>query len=240
MATKHQILAEIKRVAAERGGNVGLRTFLRLSGLSEHELLGRHWSTWSAALGEAGVTAASFFRPKTDERLVLEAVAKLTQRLRKWPSQNEMLLERRTDTSFPSIKVIRRLNAESSLASRVAEFCADRADLSSVRAISLRQATLTTPTRTLLGPALVDGYVYMMRSGRRYKIGHTNSPSRRHREVRLDLPDPTTLVHSIATDDPSGIETYWHQRFSSKRIRDTEFFHLTAADIAAFKRRKYQ
>ena len=80
----------------------------------------------------------------------------------------------------------------------------------------------------------------MMRSGRRYKIGHTSSPSRRHREVRLDLPDPTDLVHSIETDDPSGIEKYWHRRFETKRVRDTEFFTLDASDVATFKRRKYQ
>jgi hypothetical protein len=80
----------------------------------------------------------------------------------------------------------------------------------------------------------------MMRSGRRYKIGHTTSPVRRHREVRLELPDPTVLVHSIETDDPSGIEAYWHNRFRAKRVRDTEFFTLDANDVAAFKRRKYQ
>ena len=91
-----------------------------------------------------------------------------------------------------------------------------------------------------IGRVPITGYVYMMRSGRRYKIGHSNSPSRRHREVRLDLPDPTTVVHTIATDDPNGIEAYWHARFQSKRVRDTEFFNLDAGDVAAFKRRRYQ
>jgi len=92
----------------------------------------------------------------------------------------------------------------------------------------------------ILGPNPISGYVYMMRSGRRYKIGHTNSPSRRHREVRLDLPDPTSIVHTIATDDPVGIESYWLGRFEAKRVRHTEFFNLDASDLAAFKRRKYQ
>ncbi len=87
---------------------------------------------------------------------------------------------------------------------------------------------------------VTKGYVYMMRSGRRYKIGKTNSPTRRHREVRLDLPEATVLVHSIETDDPTGIEAYWHRRFSEKRVRDTEFFTLDASDVAAFKRRSFQ
>ena len=48
------------------------------------------------------------------------------------------------------------------------------------------------------------------------------------------------MVHTIATDDPNGIEAYWHARFQSKRVRDTEFFNLDAGDVAAFKRRRYQ
>jgi hypothetical protein len=45
----------------------------------------------------------------------------------------------------------------------------------------------------------------------------------------------------IKTDDPVGIERYWHQRFADKRVRpDAGWFDLSAADLAAFKRRTYQ
>jgi len=80
----------------------------------------------------------------------------------------------------------------------------------------------------------------MMRSGRRYKIGYTNSPNRRFREVRIELLDPTHIVHTIETDDPAGIEGYWHRRLASKRVLDTEFFELDSNDVAIFKRRTYQ
>ena len=86
----------------------------------------------------------------------------------------------------------------------------------------------------------VQGYVYMLRSGKHYKIGFTNSPVRRFREVRIELPSETVQVHTVETDDPKGIEAYWHKRFAGKRIRDSEWFELSADEVRAFKRPKYQ
>ena len=182
----------------------------------------------------------SFQRPRTPEDAVLEAFAQLVVRLGKWPTENELSLERLRDSSFPSLTVIRRLRKERSFKTNLLKHCGDREDLAPAKAVAAHQPESASDDLTPLRRASIQGHVCMMRSGKRCKIGHTNSPARRHREVRLDLPDPTTLVHSIETDDPTGIEAYWHRRFASKRVHDTEFFELDASDIAAFRRRKYQ
>ena len=67
------------------------------------------------------------------------------------------------------------------------------------------------------------------------KIGKTNDTVRRGNELRIQLPEKTDLIHSIKTDDPSGIEAYWHKRFEEKRMQG-EWFNLSSADVKAFKR----
>jgi hypothetical protein len=84
-----------------------------------------------------------------------------------------------------------------------------------------------------------DGFVYLIRWEHRYKIGRSDDPNRALREIRAQLPTPAAIIHTIQTDDPVGIEANWHQRFADRRLRG-EWFDLTAADLKAFQRRKFQ
>lgn len=56
-------------------------------------------------------------------------------------------------------------------------------------------------------------------------------------EIGLELPEKIKPIHYVETDDPSGIEAYWHNRFKSKNING-EWFKLSTEDIKTFKKWK--
>ena len=153
------------------------------------------------------------------------------------PGKNEMELYRRTDPAFPTTNTLRRhFGNREDLTAALRRHCSSTPELSEVLGLLPVSAP---PTRASTSPKTVDGWVYLIGSGGHFKIGKSDDLERRVKEIRIALPEAATMVHSIRTDDPSGIEAYWHRRFADRRANG-EWFKLTPADVSAFKRRKFQ
>lgn len=236
--TRDFIISEMQRVAVDLGRAPGRREFLNASGIKESDWMGRFWARWGDALEAAGLKPNELQTSFSDEHL-LESLARLTRDLGKFPTNPEMRLARRTDSTFPNDKTFRRFGNREGLVSRLLQFCRSRSEYDDVSALcpvatSTDEAALEGRTK----PNDVFGFVYLLKSGRFHKIGRSNAAGRRERELAIQLPDKAQNVHVIATDDPIGIEKYWHDRFASRR-KNGEWFELTADDLKAFKRRKF-
>ena len=131
----------------------------------------------------------------------------------------------------------KRFGSQAGMTLAVREFCLMQPGWEDVLALC-PEATPMTSGLALSANDVPDGYVYLMKSVRYYKIGKTNHVGRREREVMVQMPEALKTVHSIITDDPAGIEDYWHRRFSGKR-KNGEWFDLSLEDVTAFRRRKF-
>jgi hypothetical protein len=233
------ILREIRRTAEANGGvPLGRLRFFNETGIKEYDWRGKFWARWNDAVREAGYVPNEAQGAYQDEFLLGEFVA-LSRELGHLPTDSEMRLKVRSNPRFPSTKSFRRFGSKAELVRQVAEYCRSRAGHLEVLAMCEQYAPRgPVALEDARIPAEEFGFVYLIKSGRFYKIGRSNAAGRREREIVLQLPEKASPVHVLRTDDPAGIEAYWHNRFREKR-KNGEWFELDANEVAAFRRRKF-
>jgi len=136
------------------------------------------------------------------------------------------------------MSALRRLGNKEKRVSKIAAFCKKDKGYDDVYNICLTILPKSIPLDDAKDKNEKFGCVYLIKSGKFFKIGKTDHLGRRTYELGIQLPESVELVHKIQTDDPIGIEKYWHNRFEQKRKRG-EWFELKNEDIRAFKRRKF-
>jgi len=236
---KAQILEAIRRLAAANGGKApGSQRFESETGLGKADWYPKYWLRWGDAIRDAGCEPNSLTISFSEEFLIQKYVD-LTRELGRFPIEGDLMVKRRGDRTFPNRDAFSRLGNKSERVAKILAYC--RTSDAFKDAIPLVAAAVVAQSLDKDGAPddPPTGYVYLFRHGsrREYKIGRTNNPMRREGEIGVELPQALDPIHVIETDDPAGIETYWHRRFSEKRLKN-EWFALTAADVRAFKRWK--
>ena len=246
MKDKQFILSEIRRTADLNGGKpVGQTRFRTETSIAPHEWLGVYWARWGDALTEAGFSPIEWVQPSDEEQMLIE-IARLVRKYGQYPARAEILLEKRTNSAIPAPDVLlRRLGTKAEIVEKVRRYCDEQEEYADVSAILATAARLEASSDGIPnGQAAsksqqVSGYVYLVKSGSRYKIGCSENHWRRKSELHKQTPEGITEIHTIsAIDDPVGIERYWHERFKDKRLHG-EWFDLSPEDISAFKKRKF-
>lgn len=238
--SREEIISEVKRTAAKnRGKPLGRVAFQTQTGIKQSDWVGRYWARWSEVLKEAGFEPNKLTEP-LDESVLLTCLADFAIELDRVPVYNELRLRKQTHPSFPSHNTFSRLGPRPQLVAKLLAFCSGKSEYATLLQ-QLQTEFASNPPQdhaAVSSAESEDGFVYMVRMGKHYKIGKTFAVPRRHREIALELPEKLEPVHVIRTDDPSGIEAYWHKRFQEKRT-NSEWFALSPDDVRIFKKRKF-
>jgi Meiotically up-regulated gene 113 len=235
---KQHILEEIRRTAKANGGDpLGTQKFLTETGIKKSDWHGKYWVRWGDALREAGLTPNQMAEAY-DEGVLIAKLISLSRELGRFPVEGDLRMKSRNDPEFPSHGAFNRLGPKNQRVLKVAEHCRTHEGFQDVLELCADVVDRKQhPHETESGTDEM-GFVYLIRSGRYCKIGRSNSSGRREYELAIQLPERASKVHEIRTDDPVGIEAYWHNRFESKR-KNGEWFDLSPLDIKAFRRRKF-
>jgi Meiotically up-regulated gene 113 len=237
---KQHILTEIKRTAATNGGvPLGVSKFSKETGIKDSDWSGKIWARWGDALREAGFEPNQL-QTAYSEDMLIEKFIGLARELGRFPVASEVKMKARSDDGFPWHNTFARFGSKQQFATRILDYCKARAGYEDIIALCTPIATVAREkaAQDEIEPEEIIGFVYLMKSGRHYKIGRSNATGRREYELAIQMPEKLTTVHTIRTDDPAGIEDYWHRRFAEKR-KNGEWFDLAGADVKAFKRRKF-
>ena len=233
---KERIIAEIRRTTQENGGQpLGVKRFSNETGITEyawHE----HWPRFSEALAEAGFAPNQLTTAYSDD-LMIEKLVGLMRIYKRIPTASELRIARKTDQLLPSASTYDHFGTKTQKAKKIMEYTQGKQGYDDIEVMCediLASETSRSGTEDKL-PEMPIGEVYLFKSGRYYKIGMTKDIVRRGSELRIQLPERIDLIHSIATDVPSGIVAYSHRRFAEKRMNG-EWFDLNGSDIRAFKR----
>ena len=237
---KDYIIEEIIRTAKENGGTpLGKQRFASETGIKESHWTGIYWMKWSDAVKESGFVPNTFQLAYGNELLLIKLI-ELIKELGRLPTSAEILLKNRQDKSFPSVNAFRRLGKQNERIKKIIEYSQSNQEYTNILEICIPLYNLDERTDETKVEKSSEKFrfVYLVKSGRYYKIGRSNDAERRAYELRLQMPEKLELIHKIRTDDSIGIEEYWHKRFKDKR-KNGEWFELTRQDVEIFKRRKF-
>jgi hypothetical protein len=236
---KEHILNEIKRLAAESGGKApGKIQFEQETGIAEHDWSGKLWVRWSDAIVEAGLTPN-----KMQERLsndfVMDKYADVCRHFGRPPTMAELRFYARQTPNFISHNTFsKHFGSKNGVIAALRDRAIERGEEDLVAILPEAAASPSTP-EPAKSTKVFEGWVYLLQSGGHFKIGRSDELEKRVKQIAVSLPEKVELVHAIRTDDPPGIETYWHRRFADRRA-NVEWFKLSPADVRAFKKRKFQ
>jgi len=150
------------------------------------------WVNWGDALEEAGFPRNKF-TTAIDENVLFEKYIALVRELGHSPVHSELRRKQKMDSLFPTDNVfLFRFGGKEKLIAALSNYCGSTPGHDDVLALCRDYLKKSTPESASFeaspSAAISYGYVYLIKSGRHYKIGYTNSVGRREWELGIKIP----------------------------------------------------
>lgn len=251
MLIKEEVIKKLQKWATENGGKTpGEQNFYEYVEIGIYDLRKLGWANWRELVLDAGLTPNKFDKTKYSREQLCNLFIEAIREKGKWPTRGELEVKHHKDSSFPDAGTFYRklgLVLTGDLASKILDYVKDRREYKDVIDICNSFLEKLEENTTPKEPSFTGdiGYVYLLKSklgnATAYKIGKTNDPERRVMELNQPS-NEQNLIWKIETDDPAGVEKYWHDRFELKRLyprkAKSEWFKLNSSDVKVFKRWK--
>lgn len=243
MLTKEEIIKELQKYAKELGNktpsekNVYENTSI---GIMDRR---KYWANYGELVQEAGLTPNTFDKTKYTDKQLFKFLIEVIREKKKWPTRGILEVKHHNNPSFPDYSTFtRKFGLTNAIAQAVLNHVKDRKGFEDIIGICnsiIEKSEENDESISVNG----IGYVYLLKSTLRnataYKIGRTKDIESRKAQLRQPS-NVDELLHYIETDDPIGVEKYWHNRFEQKRLYPQkpkdEWFKLTPSDVKVFKR----
>ncbi|VVA43836.1 conserved hypothetical protein [Candidatus Roizmanbacteria bacterium] len=241
MLTKKDILSEIQKLTKENGGKTpGAKKFEEITGIGPYDLRKHSWSNYGELVHEAGLTPNKFDNTKYGHEQLCKIFIEVIREKGKWPTRAVLDVKRYNNSKFPASRTFyKKLGLTGNLAQSILEYIKDQQgfeDIVDICNTVLEKYKNENKTEEENTEKKTHGWVYLIKHGsyNQYRIGKATNLLRRLGQNRIELPEKITPVHSIETVDITGVETYWLNRFKSKRLNG-DWFNLSRSDVKEFK-----
>ncbi len=239
MFTKDEILLEVKKLAKELGRTPSAAQFKERTGIGQYHFPKYSWANYGELVLEAGLRPNVFDKTKFKDEDLIRIIIKIIREKRKWPTRSELEIKHYNDPKFPAYSTFTKsLGLTKIMAEKVLNYVDNKRGYVDIIAICKPIMEEKNDDIGDQKSGQMDyGWVYLIRHGKhnQFRIGKTGNLLKRLGQNRIELPEGATPIWSIETDDKTGVETYWQNRFKPKALNG-DWFKLTPADVKAFKR----
>lgn len=183
---KQEIIEEISRTAkSNKGKALGRQRFESETGIKMSDWYPHFWLRWGDALKEAGFTPNQLSTAISSDAAIEKLIC-LIRELGHFPIHGELRIKAKEDSTFPSHGVFDKFGGKKKIAAAVVNYCRTHEGFDDVVELCTAHVGENGPVSaeaTEAAQGNSDGFVYLMKSGRFYKIGRTDAVGRRHKEI---------------------------------------------------------